>query len=791
MQIRNVAYHALDTSTLFNQRLSNVLKPGVYRGYRIRRNIADPSLVDLTHGEDGASVLLTVEGVRIEEEDEIQGLVRIQAADSTFSRYDLIVAEYQWTPNNAVEQVYRVIRGVYQRDTTLEPVRPQPATIYQIPLAWILVRPMTSLRGEYRVNVTQDDIFHALKASEVASPYDVASLKPELDQTNLKRIYVNAGIFPNATGSSFIEFGGGYSAEIDDTAMADGETRFFMFGISDDKVIDVAGESETLLTVPELGADILPLCVVEATKRGTTTTIDRIIDIRFPFTRRILSTDEESLYREYLRQSVFSSIRIDICDIDTLFDLDTLLPSDSNLTAVMNRGDTSLTITWAGTSAPSSDVTIATEDILSDTEFSQIQHLLVLADSDAAGVQFDYSTISGTSGFTGTYYDLGTIQEIVGGATNHIYLRFKIPAGQFPEAGTKKIFSYAVCLNLDYQMLNEHTLGSLGVDSIGYRLPNLIPNGDFFFWSRNDASDLEPDVYARDRIDYPIRKDDFASRENIFAADGWQFTKMTFDSQNSVISRVLWSRDALGSATANTIDTALEWKSSAWTAPPSQGQVLENHLELRFPIYGQYQGQNVTFALDYLASHVGAVGIELRFYERLSDGSLSVQDSVRTGITRLSGTLLAKSLSTISESTYAVGVVIVFQQLNVSTTVYVKDARAAIGRYEVLPYSRPEGSSELVRAYYERGKIFNSSSLRASNEVGSAMAYGTRKLGGLSEGTLPRLADLENRSVNMSAPTFTTTEYGFIVSGHATVDGLSILDMDWEASVIYPEVSGV
>lgn len=789
MQTRNVAYHSLDTSTLHNERLSGLLKPGVYKGYRLRRSSSDPAVVDLTNGNDDESVLITVEGVRIQEDAEIPGVVRFQAADSSFSRYDLVVAEYRWTPDNSIPQVYKIIRGPYQTDVSENPIRPQPQSIYQVPLAWVLIRPLSSIGGSSRVEIRQEDIYHALKASEVSAPFDVISLKPEIDLTDRKRIYVNAGIFPNSLGSSVVEFGGDYSSEIDDSGMVDGETRYFLFGVSDEGEVSVAGESTTLSTIPEIGSDILPVCVAVALKSGGITSIGYLIDIRFPFTRRTFAQEEETVYREYLRDSVFQYMRVDVCDFDTLFDVDTLLPSDPDLTAEINRGDTSLTITWAGTAEPSSDITVATGNVLYGTEIGHIRHILVLADTDIVGLQYDYSTYSKTSGFTGTYYDLGTIQEILGGETSKIYLKFRIPSSQFTSAGSKKIFSYAICMQLSYDTLNRNTLAGLGLESISYQILNMIPNGDFFTWSRNDASGNVPDLSSRDKIEYKISMATFASRQNIFAADGWQFTRMDFDPANGAITRVLWSRDAIGSSEDNTLDTALEWKGSAWGTPPSQGQVIEDHLEFRVPIYGQYIGQYVTFAVDYLVNQIGAVGIELRFYERSSNGSLLVQSSVRSGVIRTDGTLLVKSETTLSEKTYAIGFVIVFQQLNVETEVFLKNARGAIGRYETLPFQRPVGADQSCRAYYERGTLYNSSRMRASDDIGAATQFGTKKLVGLTENGTLKVIDLDNRSVNIFASTLTGSTDGVSLTSKAVADGLSIIDLDWEASVIYPEVS--
>lgn len=790
MQFRSVVYHALDTSTLHNERLAGILAPGVYGGYRIRRSASDPAYVDLTHGGDPSSVLLTVEGVRIEESGEIYGVAKIQPADASYARYDLIVAEYQWTPDNNVRQVYKVIRGPYQRSTSESPIRPQPQTIYQIPLAWIYVRPLTAISGTYRVEIRQDDIFPALKASEVSSPWGIASLKPELDETNRKRIYVNPGVFPDSFGGHAIVFDGAYSSEIDDSGMAVDETRYFLYGLSDDGEVSVAGEGTSLATVPDIGADILPICVAQAVKRSNGTTIDALHDIRFPFTRRYMLQDEENLYREYLRESVFDYGRIDLCDDLSIFDPDTLLPSVEGLTAEINRGDTSLTVTWDGVNPITGDVTVATDNVLDGTEINTVRHFLVVASSDVPGLVFDYSTVSASSGYTGSWYSLGSIIEVMGGPTSRLYLKFKIDNTQFSSAGSKKIFSFAVCMNLSYDMLNRTTLAGLGLDSLGYQIENLISNGDFFQWGRNDSKGDTPDVFARTKIDYTVKKDGLSSGENIFAADGWQFTRMDFDALNENISRVLWSRDVIGSADENTIDTALEWKGSAWSSTPPTGQVIENHLEFRTPILGHYVGQYVTLFADYKASHFGSFGIEVRLYERSSSGGFIIQHADRTGVLRTDGTLAIKTSAPINNRTIAVGFVLVFSQLNSPTTTHVKDVRAAIGRYEFLPFRKPQAADLLCRQYYERGTAFNASRLRAGDDLGIASQFGAPKLLGMSDGNVLKIGTIANRCVNAGAPTYASYTGGLTATVRATVDGLSVVDLDWEASVVYPEAEG-
>lgn len=783
-QIKLFSYHDLDASQLHNRRMAELVQPGVYLGFRVRRNSADPSKLDISHGDDNTSVLLTVEGVRIQETAELVGELQVGAADPSFARFDLVVAEYQWSPNTSIDQVYKIIRGRYPSDPNDDPAKPSVQNEYQIPLAYVKVRPVTATGGVRRVNISQSDILHVAKSIDVEAP-DISSLKPVIDPTNRLRLYVYPGVFPTVDGLSFVEFEGGYSEEADTSAMSDGEVRYFLFGITDDGTVSVAGQSSSVAAIPNLDSDALPLAVLKVAKRSGTAVGEDLIDIRFPFRRRAIPQSEDRFYQIALGESVFNYARLDTFREDSFIETDSLLPDDADLSATIDRGDTALKITYSGTSQPSSDVTIATSNILDGSEISSVRHIMVLADSDAVGITFDYSTSSPYSGFTGRDYDLDTIVELPDGVSQ-LYLRFKIPATVFNGAGSKYIFSYAVFMNLDYEMLNEHSLSSLGLESAAYSIPNLIPNGDFKVWSRAPSDSSEyPDIESRDIITLPIDKDSFDAREKIFAADGWQFTRLEFDADDGGISRVLWSRDAVGSLEENTMDTALRWVGQGGTA----GQV--NYLEYRALAPQGYDGQYVTFAFDYLSNPREAVGIRMVFYQRNEDGSLTAISSKESGPLRTTGTLVLVSSETLSNKVYAIGFIIGFQQTTGTSTVYVKNARAAIGRYQVLPFTKARDAEDQIRRYYERGQIFSSASVEQSEEVGGASQFGARKEVGLAENNqvAAQVATVAqgNRSVNAGNLAVEASEQGVLARAQAVSTGLVVVDLDWEAAVIYGE----
>ena len=785
MQIRNFLYHDLDASQVHNRRYVGVVKAGAYSGFRVRRNVADESVLDISHGEDLTSVLVTYEGVRIQEVDEIPGALRVEPADTTFPRFDLVVAEYQWSPNPSIVQTYKVIRGRYPTNPDDVPVFPSKENDYQLELAYVYVRPLSAVGGMARVSIRQEDILHFPKASDIASPRGMAALKPVVDSTNLKRIYVYPGLFPSLSGQGFVDFPGGYSPEIDDTWMADGEVAYFLFGVSDDKEVSVAGHSDEPSMLVDIGSDLLPLMIGKVVKRGAYSAIEETIDVRFPFARKFVPGIEEDFYYDFLDQSIFKYIKIDVLRNADLVDLGTLLPSDDDLTARINSGETSLEVIWGTTGEPATDVTIATRDLISGSELSGVRHVLVLADTDVLGLTFDYSTTSQYSGFTGRSYQIGSIIELAGGV-DQLFLKFTMPKDEFLGGATKRIYSYAVCMVLDYETLNQSSVSSLGIESLSYSIPNLIGNGDFKVWSR-PLAETYPDIEARDKIAYPVSTALFGNKE-AFAADGWQFTRMEFEPNAGVISRVLWSRDVLGSAEDNTMDTALEWIGRAGGSTLGK----QNYLEFRVLSSPDYEGQFVTFGFDHQVSPREAVGARLVFYEKTGTGVLQIKHAVESGPLREDGTLLVRSGIALSRTIYAIGFIIVFQQTTGVSTVHVRRARAAIGSFEVLPFTKPLDSEDRCRAYYERGALMASASVEQGEEVGTGVQLGSVKAAGLSESgaVRSRVVNLgsADRSVNMTELSVTGDRYHLMARAKAMLTGLSVVDIDWESSVVYPSV---
>jgi hypothetical protein len=250
-----------------------------------------------------------------------------------------------------------------------------------------------------------------------------------------------------------------------------------------------------------------------------------------------------------------------------------------------------------------------------------------------------------------------------------------------------------------------------------------------------------------------------------------------------VITRAIWSRDVIGSLEETTIDTAIEWKGAS--AEP--GAV--NHLEFRVESMPEFEGEYVTFAFDYVSFPREAVGIRIAFYERESDGSLALLDEIESGPIRTDGTLLLRSNTVVNDRVFAIGFIIVLQQTNAESTVHVRRARAAIGDFLDMPFTRPMNADDTCRKYYERGSVYNTANLADGEDMGTSAQYGARKALGLAEDGASRVRQVpvadSGRSVNVTALNYTGDEYGLVVRGQSS-GGLTIVDLDWESAVIYP-----
>lgn len=768
-QTRTVHYHALDTSRLHNKQLAGVVRPGVYRGFKLRANAADTNRLDVTHGSDTSSVLVTAEGIRIEEDAEILGAVAIENADPNLARVDLVVAEYQFTTNNQVAMTYRALRGRYA-SAGATPVPPAIETIYQIPLAQVTVRAQAAYGGSGRARLTTDDVVHAGRAVDVRAPLDVSSLMPIVEPSDRRRIFVHAGLLPSFDGTAKIDFGGGYSEVIDPATVTPNATRYYLFGVSDDKRVTLIGDAATEAELPAFTRDVFPVCSVKAKNIDDKILFLELTDLRFPFARQLSPVLEEEVYKSTLAGSVFKHLRVDLFRDLTGVAADSV--SDPTVTVTADRGTTALKFT--AEAPPAADVTVATKNLLRDTAINNVEHFMIVADTDFEGLEIQFSTTGSYSGFVSARVRPNTIVRVPSGGAARLYLRFIVPTAAFTDGRTPQIFAYGCFMVVDESVLNANTLSDVGVVELKNAVPNLIANGNYRYWSRDDVNGNPTDPDGTATIAYPV------SADSPFAADGWQFVEFGFAAADGQVKRVGLSADVLGADIDNAADTALEWRGEG-------GAGATNVLEYRVPVPAGAIGRRFTFAVSYRANSIAAIGVGIALYERTAQKTLRLQGAVaRAAAATATGELTVQSGSAAGESTYCIGLRVYLTQTAGESRVWLWNARAAVGEFRTLPYNEAANATDLLRKYYERGRIYAAQNAAEGDVVGASTQFGAKKHVGLGELTAQVVPFPDsNRSVNVADPSFEATAEGLVVTAPAVSAGAVRLDLDFEAFVRY------
>jgi uncharacterized pyridoxamine 5'-phosphate oxidase family protein len=764
-QLLSTSYHEQDTSTLHNKRFVNVIRPGVYSGYYVRPNVANAAALDITHGNDTTSVLVTSEGVRIEETAISLGVVLIEPANPNLTRIDLLVAEYRFTTNNAVKQVYKIIKGVNQITLTTAPVKPLPSA-YQIPLAYITVRPQVTFKGAIKVQILITDIEPVLSARYTTAPDQLASLKPEICAADTRRIYVNPGMMSNADGTRAISFAGAYSDVLDGSLSPVNSTAYYLFGITDAGKVVLVGSATALDELPNLSVDSLPVAIVTGVETSGQIRFTALTDIRFPFQRHLSKQDVEDQYKALLSGSVFRDLRIERFLDDTSVDLTSVALQNSganaSLTAEIDSKNGALALIWAGTtSVPTEDVTISTGNLLENGIVGRVKHFLLAIDSPY-DLRFQYSTTSATSGFGSSIYEPNAIVRIPASGSTKLYIKLIIPSGAFVNAATARIFSMGLLLNLSTGAFNVLSIDELGLSSISKSSRNLLANGNFYRWSKNTADGLTPNLAAQSTLEFTASLDD----PNL--ADGWQITSLGAPLSNDMVLRVIRDSETNASSTALEVTTA------------AAGTTI---IEYRIPAV-DFIGEHLTFSINYESeSTQSSASIGIAQLRRTSDG-LQVKTKATDTAKFSSGELVVNTNSTIGADVEQISFFIQLTSAGTDTNRFFA-ARAGVGRYSQLPFTSAPDAVQL-KQYYERGRLFSSYDVVEGTAVGASVQFGASKLiemGSVIARTIP--GSSVDRSTNVDELVYDADSSGLVVSAQATGTGAATIDVIWEAFVKY------
>lgn len=772
-QTITTAFHALDTSKLQNQRFVGIIDVGVYAGYRVRPNPGQTNLLDITRGADGVSILATSEGVVVTENEDILAAVAVEAADSALSRIDLVVAEYKFSTSTEVKQIYRVIKGKNQANSAATPVAPKVQNQFQIPLAYVTIRPQSAFSGSASAQVLATDVKHVPKAKWLDAPKAIASLKPEIDPNDNRRLYVYPGVMPNVDGTASIEFGGAYTPVLDPDTFAPNEERYFLVGITDEGLASFVGEAETKEGLPSLSVDILPVAIVLARRTSGSVRLVHLDDIRFTFSRRLAARVEIDDYKDWLASSVFQSLRVVTFKNDDLINLESVqlqsAGASSALVAVTDSTDTSLKVTWSGVSlVPSEKVAISTEDLLATSNIPSVKHFCVSADVGFTGLRFQFSTSSATAGFTTQSYRPGEIVRIPASGAKKLFIRFLIPTNGFINK-VAKIFSFGVLLNLDGNVLNASTVGELGINALkDSATRNLIANGNFYYWSRYTSAGALADLSSQEPLSFVVSE----TQDEPNLADGWQVTDFGPGFSGDTARRVIRGTEDNSAATALEVVTA-------------EGDGQRAVVEYRIPAAFELQGKSLTFALSYEISAPSSLAIGIAQYTRVG-GQLTLKSKTETFANQVQGEVYVTSEVTVGPDVDQIGFYLLFVGAAATVTHKLWDARAAVGSYTVLPFTKtPEGVATL-RGYVERGRAYVAQNALEGATLGLGQQLGTRKEATLGELVARTIQSTEaNRSTNVGDLSYSVDADSVLVTAFASSAGLSVIDVDWEAFVRY------
>jgi hypothetical protein len=769
MQEISIQYGALDTSALHNDRFTSIIAPGIYAGYQVRPSTA-PGYVDIMPGSDDVSVLVTEEGIIVRETSGVYSAVQIAAADPNLLRYDLIVAEFRRSSVGTSEQDYKVIRGRNQADLDTEPVKPS-AGAYQIPLAYVRVRPRSQFPGSSAVQITLADIYQMPAVSWTAVSRH-ADLKPVISSADSRRLYVYPGVMTNSEGTRFIEFAGGFSSVIDDNTVAENSYQYYLFGVSDSGEVAVISQSDDKATLPDLTNDLLPVAIVKAQKIGGSIRLLEVTDVRIGIARNISPIDKSLSYHALFANSIFKYMRIEAFDDDSGIDLSTIELQTSGesdlLTAEISGVDSSLTITWTGTSnLPTEPVVITTEDLMAGGNLGTIKHFMMVADSAISGLQFYYSGSSKTGGFSTTAISPGSIVRTPGQGVRKLFLQMVIQPSAFTTNKQIKINSFGVFFQISDASLSVLSLNEIGLLSFSKTIPNLIANGDFYHWSKNQTDGSRLQLNSQEPATFTLNE---SSR---VLADGWYASHLGFGMSGETVQRVV--RDTSDFA----VTTAIELVADAVLDTTNSVTVLE----YRVAAAQELVGKEVTFAIGYESSQPATVSIGVAQFRRGDNGLEVFATTSATGSLPV-GEIIVNSVP-VSSSCEQISFYVMLTH-SVGAVYRLYNARAAAGMFNSLEYNQAPDARSILRQYYERGRVLSATRSTTGGLVGASAQFGTPKATELGSVTI-RLADesTSNRSVGVGEITFDADADGFVVTTTSTANGDATVDLDWEAFVAY------
>lgn len=743
-------YRDFDTSEVQNQRFINVVESGVYSGYELSVNGGLAYTLDIKTGTAGVSTLVTSEGVVVTETSDLAAAVKLQRADPSFDRIDLIVAEYQYTTNPADVQTYKVLRGPVRAGSG-SPEVPALQNGYQVALGQVYVRAGANY-------ILQSDVRPAVKASWTVSS-EWGDLRAEVSPGNSSIVYIYPGLFGKSDGSEVLEFGGGHSTAITDSTFGEGETRWYLFGVSDGLQVVTSGWAPTEAELSGTSTDVFVVAKVKATKATGVVTFSTVVDLRVPFSRAGFRQDEAIKYQELLGNSTLRYLRVDEFEDLSGIAENTVVGGE----VALNTSESALQIS----SAAAADVSFVSTDRVYGSRINTVDHFMVAVDSLVQNLTFTYSTISPNTGFTTEQYRPGELIRVPGGTARRLYIKFLVPSAEFFSGATTRMFSYGVLMNLDNSARSALSISELGIGDLTESVPNLIANGDFYFWTKGSVQGKPVEPASRALTYFPV------SEESPYLADGWQFTKIDASLGSSSVGRTTIT-GVDGTSTALYLDLQPD------TTSPGAGLTV---MEYRIPRAAALTGNRLTFGADFDLADGGSVSVGIAQFQQTASGLVRVATDTRS-VVRGKGTTILTTAAGVSSDADVISFFMTFADTVTGT---IRHARAAVGQFGLLPNTYVADAEAVLSTYAERGTFFQTGYAEAGGVFGGGVQFGAPKrteLGVLDAGsTNAATASVTSNADNV---TFSADRFGVIVSATAAASANISLQADWQAFIRYP-----
>ena len=567
------------------------------------------------------------------------------------------------------------------------------------------------------------------------------------------------GLFGKSDGSEVLEFQGGYSTVISDGTFGEGDTRWYLIGVSDGLEVVTAGWAATAAELSDAATDVFVVAKIKASRAGGVVTFSDVIDLRVPFSRAGFRQDEAIKYQELLGNSVLRYLRVDEFE-----DLSGVADNSVVGGAVaLNTANSSLDI--SGTTA--SDVTFVSTDRVYGSRINTVDHFMVAADSLVQNLTFTYSTVSPITGFTTEQYRPGELIRVPGGTAQRLYIKFLIPSAEFFNSARTSLFSYGVLMNLDNSGKSALSISELGIGDLTESVPNLIANGDFYFWTKGTVQGRPVEPESRALAYFAV------SEESPYLADGWQFTEINASLGSSSVGRTTVS-SVDGTSTALYLDLT----------PDNAGTGSDTTvMEYRIPRAAALTNNRLTFGADFDIADGASVTIGIAQFRRTASGLVKVATDTRT-VVRTKGTTSVTTQAGVSSEADIVSFYMTFANTVTGT---IRHARAAVGAFGILPNTYVADAEAVLTAYAERGTFFQTGYAAAGGVFGGGVQFGVPKrtdLGTLEAGSTESAT--ASQTSNADNVTFSADRFGLIVSATAAATANISLQADWNAFIKYP-----